>query len=98
MKKIMMLLLMMFGLAAVPVVASNHQAMTEGELRKIDQAGQRVTLRHGPIDNLKMPPMTMVFRVENAADLEGLAAGDKVRFRADKQGDSYVVTELEKSE
>lgn len=98
MKKVTMLLLMLFGLTAVPVVANNHQAMSEGELRKVDQAGQRVTLRHGPINNLKMPPMTMVFRVENAADLEGLSAGDKVRFRADKQGDSYVVTELEKSE
>ncbi|MBQ0744255.1 MAG: copper-binding protein [Pseudomonas sp.] len=98
MKKVMILVLMMFGLAAVPVMASNHQAMSEGELRKIDQVGQRVTLRHGPINNLKMPPMTMVFRVENAADLEGLTAGDKVRFRADKQGDSYIVTELEKSE
>jgi Cu/Ag efflux protein CusF len=95
MKKLMMLIAL--GLfAATPTMADTHEAMTEGELRKIDTAGQRVTLRHGPIDNLKMPPMTMVFRVQDAADLEGLAAGDKVRFRADKEGSHYIVTELEK--
>ncbi|WP_022962950.1 copper-binding protein [Halopseudomonas pelagia] len=98
MKKVMMMLLMACGLTAASAMASTHEPMSEGELRKIDQAGQRVTLRHGPIDNLKMPPMTMVFKVENAADLQGLAAGDKVRFRADKQNGNYVVTALEKGE
>jgi|TARA_R110000796_G_scaffold211576_1_gene327724 Cu/Ag efflux protein CusF len=97
MKKITMLLALSL-LAATPIMADTHDAMSEGELRKIDTAGQRVTLRHGPIDNLKMPPMTMVFRVQDAADLDGFTAGDKVRFRADKEGDSYIVTELEKAE
>lgn len=95
MKKLMMVLAL--GLfSAAPVLASTDEAMSEGELRKIDAAGQRVTLRHGPLDNLKMPPMTMVFRVVDATDLEGLTAGDKVRFRADKDGSSYVVTDMEK--
>ena len=98
MKKLMMMLLTSGMLIAAPAMASTHEAMTEGELRKIDVASQRVTLRHGPIDNLKMPPMTMVFQVQDAADLEGLAAGDKVRFRADKDGSTYVVTELEKAQ
>ncbi|KAA0695284.1 RND transporter [Halopseudomonas laoshanensis] len=97
MKKVMMFFVAC-ALTATSAMADEHDAMTEGELRKIDQAGQRVTLRHGPIDNLKMPPMTMVFRVENAAELEGLTAGDKVRFRADKEGGNYIVTELEKAE
>lgn len=95
MKKMMMLLAL--GLfTAVPVLAGTHEPMSEGEVRKIDATSQRVTLRHGPLDNLKMPPMTMVFRVVDASDLEGLAAGDKVRFRADKDGSSYVVTDMEK--
>lgn len=95
MKKLMMVLAL--GLFSVaPVMASTDGAMSEGILMKIDAAGQRVTLRHGPLDNLKMPPMTMVFRVVDATDLEGLTAGDKVRFRADKDGGSYVVTDMEK--
>lgn len=77
--------------------ATSHD-FSEGEVRRIDQAGQRITLRHGPIDNLKMPPMTMVFRVTVAEQLELLAPGDKVRFRAEQQDSGYVVTELEKVE
>lgn len=97
MKKVMMFFVVC-GLTATSAMADEHDAMTKGELRKIDQAGQRVTLRHGPIDNLKMPPMTMVFRVQDASDLEGLTAGDKVRFHAEEENGSYVVTELEKAD
>ena len=43
-------------------------------------------------------PMTMVFRLAEGVDLEGLAAGDQVRFRAESEGGSYVVTALEKAE
>ena len=85
-------------ITAASALADSPVAMSEGELRRIDQAGQRVTLRHGPIDNLKMPPMTMVFRLAEGVDLEGLAAGDQVRFRAESEGGSYVVTVLEKAE
>ena len=98
MKKMMAMLLVACGLSATIVVANEQQARSEGELRKIDQANQRVTLRHGPIDNLKMPPMTMVFRVQDASDLEGLSAGDQVRFRADRENGNYIVTELEKAD
>lgn len=85
-------------IAVASALADSPVAMSEGELRRIDQAGQRVTLRHGPIDNLKMPPMTMVFRLAEGVDLEGLAAGDQVRFRAENEDGSYVVTALEKAE
>lgn len=98
MKKMIVMLLLACGLTAVSAVANEQPPMSEGELRKIDQANQRVTLRHGPIDNLKMPPMTMVFRVQDASDLEGLSAGDQVRFRADREDGNYIVTELEKAD
>ncbi len=70
--------------------------MSEGEIRRID--GERVTLKHGPIDNLKMPPMTMVFQATDASTLEGLAAGDKVQFRAEQQDGNYVVTKVVKAD
>jgi Cu/Ag efflux protein CusF len=49
-------------------------------VRKVDTANQKITLRHGPLSNLGMPAMTMVFSVQDAAQLEGLKVGDKVSF------------------
>jgi Cu/Ag efflux protein CusF len=69
--------------------------LSQGEVRKIDLAAQKITLRHGPIQSVGMPPMTMVFSVADAALLEGLKAGDKVRFQVEKRGNQYVVTELQ---
>ena len=68
--------------------------LTEGEIRKIDKAQARVTLKHGEIKNVDMPPMTMVFRVKDVKQLDKLAAGDKVRFAVEKEGDQLVVTQI----
>ena len=70
--------------------------MTEAEIRKVDLSARKVTLRHGPIKRLDMPPMTMVFQVRDVKQIEPLKAGDKVRFRAEQQQGAYVVTEIEK--
>ena len=77
--------------AAKPAAA----ALTEGDVRKVDKDAKKITIRHGAITNLDMPPMTMVFLVQDPAMLEKVQAGDKIRFRADKVGGSYVVTALE---
>lgn len=81
-------------LATAGVVAW-AQAKTEGEVRKVDTAQQKVTLKHGEIKNLDMPPMNMVFQVRDPAMLSQVKAGDKVRFTADKIGGAYVVTSIE---
>ena len=67
---------------------------TEAEVRKVDHEAGKVTLRHGAIGNLEMPPMTMVFRVKDAAMIKELKEGDKVQFRAEKVQGAYTVTEL----
>jgi Cu(I)/Ag(I) efflux system periplasmic protein CusF len=69
--------------------------MTEGEVRKIDVASKKITLKHGEIKSMDMPPMTMVFQVKDAALLDKVKAGDKVRFKAEKAGGAMVVTEIE---
>lgn len=68
---------------------------TEAEVRKVDKATKKITLKHGEIKNLDMPPMTMVFQVKDAALLDKVKAGDKVRFTADKVGGAYIVLTLE---
>lgn len=81
--------------AQTPAPAEAAPEMADAEVRRIDLENGRITLRHGPIKNLDMPPMTMVFEVKDRAVLGGLKPGDKVRFRADKEGSRYTVTALE---
>ncbi|MEY4713076.1 MAG: hypothetical protein RIS88_2526 [Pseudomonadota bacterium] len=69
--------------------------MASGEVRRVDKAVGKLTLRHGEIKSLDMPPMTMVFQVLDATWLDRLKVGDKVRFRADQQGGAYRVIELQ---
>ena len=77
-----------------PATAS-ATAMTEGEVRRVDKDAKKITLRHGPIVNLDMPPMTMVFQVKDTAMLDKVNTGDKVRFAVEKEGSAYIVTRIE---
>jgi Cu/Ag efflux protein CusF len=70
---------------------------TAGEVTKIDKAGARVTIKHGEIKHLDMPPMTMVFRVRDAKALESLAPGDRVRFTVEKIDGQFTVTSIGKA-
>lgn len=68
--------------------------LVDGEVRKVDLEQGKLTLRHGPIPNLDMPPMSMVFRVADPKMLDAVKPGDKVRFTADKVGGTFTVTSL----
>ncbi len=85
--------------SAPPAAATNAPSakdMAEAEVRKVDKDAKKVTLKHGPIKNLDMPPMTMVFQIKDTALLDKLAAGDKIMFTAEQQQGAYVVTAVEK--
>jgi Cu/Ag efflux protein CusF len=69
--------------------------MTEATVRKVDKAAAKVTLKHGAIKNLDMPPMTMVFGVKDKTMLDSLKAGDQVRFIAASESGQYVVTMIQ---
>jgi Cu(I)/Ag(I) efflux system periplasmic protein CusF len=75
---------------------TNALPWSEAEVRRVDARGGKVTLRHGEIKNLDMPPMTMVFQVREPALLEQVKAGDKVRFTADQVNGAYTVLSLER--
>jgi len=87
------------GYAQQDVHAAHHEqaavATVDGEVRKIDREQSKITLKHGPIANLEMPGMTMVFRVSDPKMLEVLKEGDKVKFVADKINGAYTVTAME---
>lgn len=92
--------------ASGPHAAGGHEAhgvatasdaageLVAGEVRRIDKDRQRLTLRHGEIRILGMPPMTMVFRVKDPAWLDQVKVGDTVSFRAENIDGAYTVTEL----
>ena len=66
-----------------------------GKVRKVDKAAKKVTIKHGPITNLDMPPMTMVFQVRDPSMLEKVRAGDKIKFRAEDVKGALTVTRIE---
>ena len=41
--------------------SASSTGMIDGEVRKVDKDARKITLRHGEIKQLDMPPMTMVF-------------------------------------
>ena len=70
-------------------------ALTPGEVRKVDKDTGKVTIKHGPLENLGMPPMTMVFRVKDSAMLDQMKEGDKINFAADKVNGAITVIKVE---
>lgn len=101
----------LLAMAAIPVWADkNHShgnaapaaaagaadsAFAEGEVKKVDKAAGKVTIKHGPLTSLDMPAMTMVFRVKDPAMLDQVKTGDNIRFKADKVQGAYTVTEYQ---
>ncbi|MSQ21545.1 MAG: copper-binding protein [Betaproteobacteria bacterium] len=95
MKKILGVSAVMVWMTIGSVAFGQAPAMTEGEIRKVDKASKKLTIKHGPIVNLEMPPMTMVFRVSDERALDTLKEGDRIRFVADKLQGAYTVIKVE---
>lgn len=98
------LILLIAALAIVPPLyaapvaspaAQTSVAMSDGVVRKIDAANGKLTLRHGPLANLDMPAMTMVFRVQPPELLNGVKVGDTVKFRAETIKGAITVTAIQ---
>ena len=74
---------------------ANSGKMIDGEVRKVDAAAKKVTIHHGEIKDMGMPPMTMVFQVRDPAVLAKAKEGDKVRFRSETHDGAMVLVALE---
>jgi Cu/Ag efflux protein CusF len=110
MKTVLSLLILAGALLATPLAAqtsndhpSHHPdqkasaPISEGEVRKVDKGAGKVTIKHGTLQNLDMPPMTMVFRVKDPAMLDQIKEGDRIRFTAEKIDGALTVTQVEVS-
>ena len=80
--------------AQVAQAAAPTGALSEGVVRKIDTATGKITLKHGPLTNLAMPAMTMVFKVKSPGMLNSVKVGDAVKFRAENINGALTVTEI----
>ncbi len=69
--------------------------LTEAEVRKVDKDNGKITLKHGEIKNLDMPPMSMVFQVKDPALLDKVKTGDKVSVTIDRINGAYTVLSIE---
>jgi Cu/Ag efflux protein CusF len=76
-------------------IAQAGTALSDGEIRKVDKDAKKITIKHGPLQNLDMPAMTMVFQVKDPALLDSVKAGDKVKFQAESVGGAFIVTKIE---
>jgi len=78
--------------------ATTPDMMSAGEVRKVDKAAGKITIKHGPLSNIGMDAMTMVFRVKDPAMLEQVNAGDRIRFIAEQPNGQLTVTRMEKQQ
>lgn len=110
MKQMLTLLVLAVGMVvpvssfAQAVVAHDHRqdsapqaaaTLTEGEVKKIDQDNGKITIKHGNIQHLDMPSMTMVFSAKDKNLLSHVKPGDKIQFMAVSEGGKLVVTEIQ---
>ncbi|NIX78256.1 copper-binding protein [Microvirga terricola] len=92
---------LVFTIAALGLstsVFAQNAPLVLGVVQKIDEAQGKVTLQHGPIKNLDMDGMTMVFRAQDPAMLKEIKVGDKVQFTADRVNGQITVTSLKKGQ
>jgi Cu(I)/Ag(I) efflux system protein CusF len=83
--------------AAFSQMANAQSTMVDGQVTKINKAAGKITLRHGPIKNLDMEAMSMVFRVQDPTMLKGVKVGDKVKFEADRVNGQITVTKMQRA-
>ena len=93
--RLLAVLVMLFPLACSAQAHEGHLPLTDGVIKKLDLAAGKVTIAHGEIVNLKMPPMTMSFKARDPAMLKPWKEGDKVRFRSAEVKGTLTVISIE---
>lgn len=76
------------------IMLAEADTMADGEVRRINKGARKLTIKHGEIKSMEMPPMTMEFVVTDDAMLERLNKGDKIKFKVEDQDGKMVITEI----
>ena len=90
---ILALMLCVSGAAALA-----QSSLIGGQVVKVDQSANKITIKHGPAPRLNMnESMTMVYAVSDPKLLTVVKAGDKINFDADRVNGQLTVTKIEKA-
>ncbi|MCR6634996.1 copper-binding protein [Devosia sp.] len=82
-------------IALLPASAMAATVPVQGEVKKINEAQGKITLKHEAITNLGMDGMTMVFSMADPTQLKSFAPGDRVVFEADRVNGKITVVKIE---
>ena len=63
-----------------------------GLIQQIDRDKGTITIKHGPLQGLDMPAMTMSFQVKDKAMLSNLQPLQKVEFDLTYDGRTFLIT------
>jgi Cu(I)/Ag(I) efflux system protein CusF len=83
--------------AQQPAGAQAAENRGMGVVQSVDAANGSLTIAHEPIPALGWPSMTMAFKVDRPALLEGVEAGDRIEFMLRGRDMSAVVTSIEEA-
>jgi Cu(I)/Ag(I) efflux system protein CusF len=73
------------------------QALTDGQVTKVDEATGKITIKHGPMKRFDMDEgMTMVYAAKDPSMLKSVRAGDKIKFDAERVNGQFTVTKIQK--
>ncbi|MFW7342356.1 copper-binding protein [Pollutimonas sp. H1-120] len=81
---------------STPSTRSTDTALADGVVRKVDRSSGMVTIEHGELKNVGMPPMTMAYKAKDATVLKQAKEGEKVKFRLENLNGTYTITSLKK--
>ena len=74
---------------------SSDSSDSRGVVKKIYADDGKVKMKHGPIEKLDMPGMTMIFYVKDPALLNELTVGDEVGFDVELDGSTFYIIRFE---
>ena len=83
-------------LAFMPMATfAADDAMVDGVVKEMRPGGE-LTIKHGPLPNLDMPAMTMVFKTADPGMAKGLKVGDKIKMQVEDKGGKLTIMKLKK--
>lgn len=68
-------------------------ASAYGTVEAVDATARTITIAHGPVDTLKWPAMTMVFKA-TPEQIASVKAGQKVVFEFESKGMEATITKI----
>jgi Cu(I)/Ag(I) efflux system protein CusF len=97
-KFFVMTLFTVMTLGAGATGVASAQALTDGEVKKVDASAKKITIKHGPMKKFDMDDsMTMVYGVQDPSLLAAVKAGDRIKFDAERANGQFVVTKIQKT-